>query len=198
MNDSPKLFKDPVCEMMANSGQYEAAHEGICYAFCSLQCRERFVARPGLYVGIRGRPAAKQKGTKLIRQRRVLLGQPLTQPQAAELMGALRTMMGVTRVNYFDQWTHDGHASVPPREGSHTTAEVGLIEIRYDLLEATFAQFERTIAGFGWQLANGPGDKLRRDFVHYLEECELEDIENGDTGREQPRKRRHGIPAAPG
>ena len=80
MNDSPKLFKDPVCEMMANSGQYEAAHEGICYAFCSLQCRERFVARPGLYVGIRGRPAAKQKGTKLIRQRRVLLGQPLTQP----------------------------------------------------------------------------------------------------------------------
>lgn len=46
-----------------------------------------------------------------------------------------------------------------------------------DLLEATVAQLERKIAQVGGRFGEGLGEKLRRDFVHYIEECELEDIE---------------------
>lgn len=95
MNDSTTLVKDPVCEMTVRSRENEAAHEGIRYAFCSLQCRGRFVARPGLYVGIRRKLAPKQEGMKLVRQRRMLLSHLLTQEQATALIAALRQMMGV-------------------------------------------------------------------------------------------------------
>jgi YHS domain-containing protein len=178
MSDSPDLVRDPVCEMRVRSGQHEAAHEGSRYAFCSLQCRERFLARPRLYVGVRRRPAPKEAGKKLIRRRRVLLGHPLAQAQAAALIAALREMMGVIDVECVEAPIVHGPYSRPARGEPQSHAGIGGIEITYDLLEATMAQLERRIADVGGRFGNGIGAKLGRDFIHYVEECELEDLES--------------------
>jgi len=180
MTESAELVKDPVCEMVVRPGQHEAAHDGIRYAFCSLQCRERFVARPGLYVGIRRKPAPKQMGMKLVRQRRMLLSHSLTRDLEAALLSALREMMGIVDVKYFEVTIAPGNTSQQSGDEAPTTAGIGGIEITYDLLEATVAQLERKIVEVGGRFGNGLGEKLRRDFVHYIEECELEDVEAGD------------------
>jgi len=173
METSPKLVKDPVCGMMVNPAEHEVVHEDLHYAFCSVQCRERFVARPGLYVGVRGLRAPKEQGMALPRQRRIPLGRPLTETQATDMIAALREMMGVTDARYIEESEAPGNTSQPAaaRRGA------GAIEITYDLLQATVAQLERKIAEVGGQLSDGLGEKVRREFVQYLEDSDLADIE---------------------
>ena len=192
MNALQHLIKDPVCEMMVTPGVIGAVHEGVSYTFCSEQCQERFAARPGLYVGAHGRPAPKQRGEKLLRQRCVRLCYPLTDLQAKALIEALREMMGVLEVRYVEQRIDRRDDSRPPA-AARASRPVGAIEIRYDLMEATLAQFERRIARSGGVLGNGVGEKLRRDFVRYLEECELDDIESIGAIREVPGKRERAV-----
>ncbi|HUW28638.1 MAG TPA: hypothetical protein VMV97_08505 [Sulfuriferula sp.] len=57
-------------------------HLGIHYAFCSLQCRDRFKANPRIYVGIPGEKVPKQKGMEIIKRWRFCLEQALTDAEA--------------------------------------------------------------------------------------------------------------------
>lgn len=190
MNDRLMTIKDPVCEMMVDAGDNEVVLDGLHYAFCSNQCRERFIARPGLYIGARQRPAPKERGVKLMRQRRVAIGEPLTDEQSTALVAALRKMMGVVDVRYLQRRSEPGNSLEPLHGAPQPGSEAAEIEITYDLLEATVAQLERRIAEVGGHLRDGFGQKLRRDFIYYIEECELTDIETDETTVENPQKPR--------
>lgn len=188
MNQRLKTVKDPVCEMMVGAGDNEVVLGGLHYAFCSQQCRERFIARPGLYIGARHRPAPKERGVKLMRQRRVAIGEPLMDEQIAALVAALRRMMGVVDVRYLQCSSGPGDSPEALHGAPQPGSEAGEFEITYDLLEATVAQLERQIAEVGGRLRDGFGQKLRRDFIYYIEECELADIENDETTVANPLK----------
>lgn len=153
MNTPESPIRDPVCGMTVSGGTYEAVHEDVRYAFCSRQCLERFTERPGLYVGVNGRPAPGRNGGQP-RRRRMTLSASLTREQTRKMAAALRSMMGVEKV------TCSGNA----------------VEITYDLLQATAGQLERKIAELGARLEEGAAEKLKRDFVRYVEDCELDDL----------------------
>ena len=148
--------RDPVCGMSVSPTQFETIFEGIHYAFCSEQCRERFVANPHLYIGMPGEKAPKQKGVELFKQRRFQLDAPLTLQDAAILAEALGAMMGVKAIEI---------------QGDVT------VTITYDLLQTTASQLEAKMVEVGAQLGDGWSERLRRSFVHYIEECEVENLE---------------------
>ena len=56
--------------------------------------------------------------------------------------------------------------------------DVGLIHTQYDLFEATASQIEEAIQGSGTKLGSVWLDYLKRAFVHYIEETELESLEH--------------------
>ena len=148
--------RDPVCGMSVSPTQFETIFEGIHYAFCSAQCRERFVANPHLYIGMPGEKAPKQKGVELFKQRRFQLDTPLTSQDAAMLAEALGAMMGVKAIEI---------------QGDVT------VTITYDLLQTTASQLEAKMVEVGAKLGDGWSERLRRSFVHYIEECEVENLE---------------------
>lgn len=180
MERSERLEKDPVCEMMVDEWSYQVVHRGVGYAFCSEQCRERFSAAPSLYVGWRKSLAPKQKGMEIIKRRRALLGAPLTQAQFARLRDALLSMMGVKDVRFVGRGDQRCLES-----GTTVNAQIEQLEISYDLLQATAAQLERRMLELDTILSSAWGEKLRRDCIHYLEQCELDDlkIRDGDQLR---------------
>lgn len=154
---------DPVCGMEVKPRQNETIYLDIHYAFCSQQCRDRFLANPHLYIGQPGEKAPKQRGAEVIKKRTLRLAAPLP-PQGAETLAeALQAMMGVKRVTVDDL----------------------KVEVTYDLLQATAKQIEERIAEIGVQLGEGWAESLRRAFVHYEEECEIGNLEVGE-------KRTHG------
>lgn len=175
MDESVRLERDPVCGMMVDEWAHQVVHRGVGYAFCSLQCRERFVSAPGLYVG-RTLLAPKQKGMELIKRRRMEFGVPLTQAQFVELNDALLSMMGVMTLRSVEVMVDAGCDL--QRSGSETgmTVSIKAAEVSYDLLQATALQLERKIVTLNATLSNEWGEKLQRDFIHYLEQCELDDL----------------------
>lgn len=148
--------RDPVCGMDVPPTQFEMIFEGIHYAFCSEQCRERFVANPHLYIGMPGKKAPKQKGVELFKQRRFQLDTPLTSQDAAILAEALGAMMGVKAIEI---------------QGDVT------VTITYDLLQTTASQLEAKMVEVGINFGDGWSERLRRSFVHYIEECEVDNLE---------------------
>lgn len=150
-----KPVKDVVCGMQVEPHRNAVAYLGIEYAFCSAQCRERFVANPHLYTGLPGRKAPKQEGLEVLKRRRLRLAQPLSAEQAASISAALQTMMGIKTV----------------------AAAGDRIEIVYDLLQATAEQIEAKLAQIGVPLGAAWPERLRRAFVHYEEECEVGNLE---------------------
>lgn len=147
--------KDPVCGMEVAPAQFETTFEGIRYAFCSEQCRQRFVANPHLYIGMPGEKAPAQKGMELLKRRRFQLDAPLAAQDAAILTEALGAMMGVKAVEIEDD----------------------TVTLTYDLIQATAEQLETKMAEVGAKLGAGWAERLRRGFVHYMEECEVGNLE---------------------
>ncbi|MFH1820111.1 YHS domain-containing protein [Thiobacillus sp.] len=148
--------KDPVCGMDVAPAQFETTYEGLHYAFCSEQCRQRFAANPHLYVGVPGEKAPGQKGVELFKRRRFQLDAPLDAPDAAVLTEALGAMMGVKTVEI-----EDGNT----------------VTLTYDLIQATAEQLEAKMAEVGAKLGAGWAERLRRGFVHYMEETEVGNLE---------------------
>lgn len=148
--------KDPVCGMEVAPTQFETAYEGLHYAFCSEQCRQRFAANPHLYIGVPGVKAPAQKGVELLKRRRFRLDVPLTPQNGAILAEALGAMMGVKAVEIEDANT---------------------VALTYDLIQATADQLEAKMAEVGVKLGEGWAERLRRGFVHYMEECEVGNLE---------------------
>lgn len=154
------LTKDPVCgmEIEPSATANQTVYRGIRYFFCSEQCLQRFLGNPRLYVGEPGWKAPKQEGVELIKKRRLRLASPLSPNQAAIVEDALRGVMGIKEVS----------------------AQGDLLEIRYDLLETSAELIEERMAAIGVQLGNGWSERLRRAFVHYEEECELDNLAAND------------------
>lgn len=148
--------KDPVCGMEVAPTQFETIFEGLRYAFCSEQCRQRFAANPHLYIGVPGEKAPTQKGEEVFKRRRFQLDAPLAPQDAATLTDELGAMMGVKAVEIQDD---------------------NMVTLTYDLLQATAEQLEAKMVEVGAKLGEGWAERLRRGFVHYMEECETGNLE---------------------
>jgi hypothetical protein len=135
--------------------RYAVQYLGIDYAFCSQQCKDRFLANPHLYVGMPGDEAPKHAGMEVIKRRCLHLDTPLSDEAAQEVVEHLLSMMGVSVVDV------DG----------------AQVSITYDLLQATAEQIEAALQQVGARLGAGWGERLRRAFVHYLEETEVASLE---------------------
>jgi hypothetical protein len=96
----------------------------------------------------------RQEGQTAFKQRRLKLGKPLTPEMEEAILDAVQAMMGIERIDI------DGD----------------IIKVTYDLLQATETQIESEIARAGAVLGDEWSERLRRAFVHYLEETELENL----------------------
>ena len=152
--------KCPVCYMKVESDSLALVYQGMHFAFCSEQCRERFQATPHLYIGVPGQKSVKQEGRKVLKHRCFRLDRSLSAEQAQILVDTVASMMGIKQV----------------------VAEGTEVRITYDLLEATAEQVEETLLAVGAQLGEGWMDRLRRALVHYTEECETTNLEVSDKG----------------
>ncbi len=148
--------KDPVCGMSTDDEALHIEHQGLHYYFCSSQCQERFSANPHLYIGQAGIPSPKQQGMCVIKKRTIRLAQQPSKEIRQQLVAELEKMMGIKQVDVEDD----------------------LIHIQYDLLEATASQIEEAIQQSGAKLGHVWIDHLKRAFLHYIEETELDNLEH--------------------
>ena len=151
----------PVCHMQVPFDQLALAFQGMHFAFCSEQCRERFQATPHLYIGVPGQRAVKQEGGELLKRRCIRLDVPLTAAQIQVLEDALTAMMGIKQL----------------------VVEKDAVQITYDLIEATEEQIERTLLATGTRLGSGWTERLRRAWVHYTEDCEALNMQVTDRSQ---------------
>ena len=150
-----EIVKDPVCHMDVSKNSYPLEYEGIHFTFCSAQCKERFQANPRLYMGHPGKKSPAQQGRQVFKQRRIKLAESLDAVQSERVRSALFEMMGI-----------------------HDVQIVGsVLEIRYDLMQATAEQIADRLAQVGAELGGGWISGLRLAFVNYLEECEISALE---------------------
>jgi len=146
-----KRKKCPVCGMDASTTKIATEHMGMSYHFCSRQCLENFIAHPKLYLGIK---SPKQEGKHVIKQRSFVLDHPVQTSVEGILKTTLSEMMGVRDVRV-------------------ASAKV---TVTYDLLEATAEQIENDIEQAGAKLGTGWAGRLKRGWIHYTEENELDNL----------------------
>ncbi len=92
------LVRDVVCGMMVDRHLNAVDYLNMHFAFCSQQCKERFLANPHLYIGHPGDKAPKQQGREVIKRRTLSLVEPLSREKADELIAGLQAMMGIKAV----------------------------------------------------------------------------------------------------
>jgi len=161
MKHEEEKVKDPVCGMLVDSKQLALEYMHMHFAFCSEQCRERFLLTPGLYIGHPGQKSPVQEGRYVIRRRRLHLAEPLPSGMAKALVDSLHTMMGVQAVSVNDD----------------------VLEITYDLFQAKADQIEGAIGAFGnAHLGEAWRDRLRRAWVHVEEEIIISSMEVPHSG----------------
>ncbi len=150
-----ETVEDPVCHMQVPPTSFATEYAGGHYAFCSAQCRERFLANPHLYIGFPGRKAPAQEGKQVVKRRRLLLSAPLDAIQAEQVKQALLEMMGMHEI----------------------VIEGDKIEIQYDLMQVTAEQIADKLALIGADLGGGWIDRLKLAFINNLEEIEISSLE---------------------
>jgi len=157
----------PVCLMETDDTSLSYDYQDIKFTFCSEQCQERFIANPNLYVGQVGKPAAKHYMKNIIKQRTLHLDKTIPDDIAKVISQTLMTMMGIKNIEI---------------KGNK-------IDITYDLLEATTKQIENRIEQMGQHLSSNWGGHLKRHFIHYSEETELDNLEqsNGHSCHNPPK-----------
>ena len=155
MNSNTATFKDVVCGMEVSSDNISMDYQGIHYAFCSDQCFERFQLNPHLYIGFPGSEAPKHVGAKVLKKRTLKLAEPFPKEVADQFIEYIEAMMGIQSININRK----------------------SITIVYDLLQVTESQIEKKITDAGVVLGDGLMEKIRRAFVHFTEETEVESLE---------------------
>lgn len=150
-----EIVEDPVCHMQVPTTSFATEYAGSHYAFCSTQCKERFLANPRLYIGFFGRKAPAQEGKQVIKCRRLLLSAPLDATQAEQVKQVLLEMMGIHEV----------------------CIEGDKIEIKYDLIQVTAEQIADKLGLIGTNLGGGWIDRLKLAFINNLEEIEINSLE---------------------
>jgi YHS domain-containing protein len=149
----------PVCRMEVSKTAYKYEFLKKEHVFCSKQCMQRFIDNPHLYVGHPAKPSAKQRDLELIKIRTLNLSEALSDSLSVLISNELIKMMGVKDVR----------------------VENNNIYITYDLLQATEKQIECMIAASGGVLGKSLAEKIKRAFVHYLEESELDNVESSSN-----------------
>ncbi len=155
MPQKQDTVRDPVCGMKVAQDQHVITYQQIVFAFCSIQCKERFVANPRLYIGHPGYRAPAQEGRTVLKHRRMKLDEALPDDLAKRVIAYISEMMGI----------------------GHTEIKGDTIDIQYDLVQVTEAQIESALAEVGATLGHSWSEQLRRGFVHYLEETEISSLE---------------------
>jgi len=140
--------------MEAKDSEVYAEHLGVAYHFCSQQCRENFIARPSLYIG-------KQAGQRqpIIKHRHFLLDCTIDATREACLEGAIEQLLGVQ------------HVHIQKRR----------VSIDYNLLEVRAEQIENVLSGLGLKLADSWLERLKRNWLHYTENNELDHLASSGT-----------------
>ncbi|OGV78195.1 MAG: hypothetical protein A3I83_01600 [Methylotenera sp. RIFCSPLOWO2_02_FULL_45_14] len=149
------LAKDPVCHMQVPASSFDTEYSGMKFAFCSEQCRDRFLANPHLYIGFPGQKAPAQEGVEVVKYRKIRLACPLDATQSQQIHDALTSMMGVQDVHI---------------DGDN-------LEISYGLIQITEEQIENKLVSVGASLGQGWTDRLKRAFIHFEEESEVGNLE---------------------
>lgn len=150
-----ETVEDYVCHMQVPPTSFPVEYGGCCYAFCSEQCRQRFLENPHVYVGFPGRKAPGEEGAQIVKRRRFLLSEPLDAAQVEHVKEALLGMMGIQEVCI---------------EGEQ-------MEIQYDLMQATAEQIADRLALAGASLGGGWVDRLKLGFINFEEENEIGHLE---------------------
>ena len=161
MKSRSTVQKDVVCGMNVNSDDISLNYQGSHYVFCSDQCLERFQLNPHLYVGYPGSEAPKHAGVVVLKKRRLKLAEPLPLVVADQFIEYIEAMMGINNIEI----------------------KGNCIEITYDLLQATELQIEKKITQAGIVLGDDLMEKIRRAFVHFTEETEVESLEARPASR---------------
>lgn len=152
-------IEDPVCHMVVEATSLPLDFEGLHFAFCSAQCKERFQANPHLYIGFPGTRSPAQKGANVVKRRRMVLTEPLDTLQSEQVKRELLEMMGILSV----------------------CIEGNMLEIQYDLMQATADQIASKLAQTGARLGGGWIEGLKLAFINYLEEREIDSLEVNNT-----------------
>ena len=150
-----ETVEDNVCHMQVPAKSFATEYAGSHYAFCSAQCKERFIASPHLYIGFPGRNAPAQEGKQVIKCRRLLLPRPLDAIQSEEVKKALLEMMGILEIGI------DGDK----------------LKIKYDLIQVTTEQIADKLGLIGAKLGGGWIDRLKLAFIDNMEEIEINSLE---------------------
>lgn len=155
MSSNTIVGKDVVCGMEVNTDDISLDYQGSHYVFCSDQCLERFQLNPHLYIGYPGSEAPKHAGVVVLKKRKLKLAEPLPQEVTTQFIEYIEAMMGIH--------------SIEINKNS--------ITIVYDLLQVTETQIEKKITEAGIVLGDNLTEKIRRAFVHFTEETEVESLE---------------------
>ena len=150
-----ETVEDPVCHKQVSSTSFATIYAGIHYAFCSDQCKDRFLAHPHVYVGCYGQEAPSQQRKVVIKRHRISLSEPLDAGRMEQVKGALLEMPGVQEVCI------DGNR----------------IEIQYDLIQVALDQIADKLTLVGANLGGGWLDRLKLALINDLEEIEINSLE---------------------
>jgi len=145
--------------MLVDSPDIVARYIDIDYWYCSEQCKARFIANPGLYVGQPGKKAPKQEGKQVLKKRKIYLDEPVSTEAKTKILLILFKMMGVKRVQQFN------HSLI----------------IEYDLLEVTAKQIAERLLDAGLQLENSLVQQIRLSLIDLTEETEMASLEVSQT-----------------
>lgn len=144
-----------VCQMTSINGDLLLNYQGVEHYFCSSQCLERFQSHPHLYVGDpRYGLSVKQKGEVVIKEHKIRVSVEFTDETKNRLEATLKMLMGVETVG-FDSDT---------------------VYVTYDLLQVSLADIEKAIVASACQLDSGFSENIKRGYIHYTEECELDNL----------------------
>lgn len=148
-------FRDPVCGMQVAPDKHAITFQQMHFAFCSIQCKERFLANPYLYIGHPGHKAPVQEGHAVLKHRQLKLDDSLPDDLALQVFMYIKEMMGIENIEI----------------------KGDTIDIQYDLIQVTEAQIETALAEVGATLGHSWSERLRRAFVNYFEETEISSLE---------------------
>jgi len=140
----------PVCGMNAEVDVPSVEHHKMYFHFCSEQCRETFVAHPGLYW-------AKEEGQEpkeILKRRAMHLAEPLDTEVVELLIPYLSELMGVKEVVI---------------EGDN-------LLVTYDLLQIKEIGIEKALAEVGIQLGGDWLERFSRGWVHDCEDNQLDNL----------------------
>lgn len=145
----------PVCGMKAVHDDLWRTHLGIKRYCCSQQCVDRFIAHPGLYCGNpKTGPSEKQQGRMEIKRHQIIFYKAMPTESIVAISEAVGSMMGVKMLNVH-------------REAVYVT---------YDLMVVSLEDIEWMIEGVLGQLYSPMVDRIKRGWIHCIEECELENL----------------------